>query len=207
MIWALCSAATAVYWVLSWAEGNAWFRSGVKGLAVAPLAIWIWPFAPVAALALALCSLGDVVLSRPGEPAFLGGLIAFALGHLAWIWAFHAEVGLTPTLLGEVNRGIALLAITLLAVFMLKTLVPRAGTLAGPVALYIAIIIAMGIAALATPSGWLITGAAFFMLSDTLLGLQTFALEKGTPRERWVNTLIWPLYWAAIVLMTLGVLS
>ncbi len=207
MIWALCGAAATVYWVLSWADDHSWFRSAVKGLAVVPLAIWVWPASPIAALALALCSLGDVVLSRPGERAFLGGLIAFALGHLVWIAAFHVEIGQTPALLGEVSRGIALLAVTVLAVFMLKTLLPRAGALKVPVAVYIAIIIAMGVAALSTPSTALIAGAALFMASDTLLGMQTFALTKGSTGERCANTLIWPLYWGAIVLMTLGILS
>ena len=70
-----------------------------------------------------------------------------------------------------------------------------------------AIIIAMGLAALATPLPLLIAGAALFMASDTLLGLQTFVLAAGNPRERIANALIWPLYWGAIVLLTLGTVT
>ncbi len=205
MLWAVSTLAAAVYWVLSLGTSVSWTRSAIKGLAVAPLAFG--QGAHVVALALALCSLGDVILSRPGERAFLGGLIAFALGHLAWIAVF-VMVGLSvpDAFVGGVP-GVLLVGWLILAGMMARVILPCAGALAGPVAAYILIIVAMGVTAVGTAISVLIGGAVLFAVSDVLLGLQAFVLTAGSRAERGANALIWPLYWGAIVLLTLGVLS
>ena len=94
-----------------------------------------------------------------------------------------------------------------LVIVMFRLLPPRAGALKAPVMGYIAVIAAMSVLAFATGNNWIIAGAVCFALSDTLLGLQTFVLTQTSPRERLANALIWPLYWAAIVLLTHGVLT
>jgi len=206
--WWVASGAALVYWVLSLRDGHGWLRRGIKGLAVAPLALMaLTQGAPLVALALALCSLGDVVLSRPGQGAFLGGLIAFALGHIAWIVVFIAKFTVSPALLSDPVRLALLGALAVLAVFMARLLIPRAGTLKGPVAIYLGIIMVMAVTALATPPLLIVTGAMLFAVSDTLLGMQTFVLRHGIGRERIANALIWPLYWGAIALLTLGALA
>ena len=208
MLWGLSAAAALIYWVLSLSEGHSWLRSGVKGLAVAPLAILaLTQGAGLLALALILCSLGDVILSRPGERAFLGGLIAFALGHLAWITVIFAVAGPSVEVLLSPLRLLLLIALLALAVILARLMLPRAGDLQLPVTGYIAIIMLMGTTALAAPGQLFLAGAVLFVASDALLGLQTFVLEKGTGRERLANALIWPLYWGAIVLLTLGALG
>ena len=205
--WLVASGAAAVYWALSLRDGHGWLRSGIKGLAVAPLAVMaLAQGAPLVALALALCSLGDVVLSRPGQGAFLGGLIAFALGHIAWIAVFAFDVTLMPTLIVDPLRLILFGVLAVLAVMMSRVLIPHAGDLKIPVTVYLMIIILMTIAALMVPPMMIVAGAALFAASDTLLGLQTFAFEHGTRRERAANAFIWPLYWGAIVLLTVGAL-
>ena len=205
MFWAIASGAALAYWVLSIGTGHPWWRTAVKGLAVAPLAVLALIQAmPIVALALILCSLGDMVLSRPGKGAFLGGLIAFALGHLVWIAVFFLNVSVTPEVLVEPVRVLFLCVLAVLALFMTRTLIPRAKDLKGPVAAYIIIIVAMGVAALATSSVTIIAGALLFAASDTLLGLQTFVLAGGTRQERMANALIWPLYWLAIAFLTIG---
>lgn len=159
---------------------------------------------PALAIALALCSLGDVVLSRPGDKAFLGGLIAFALGHLAWIAVFFIGLSPDPAHLAAPLAFALLLGLAVLAGVMVRVLLPNAGDLRLPVAGYIGIIIAMGICGLMTAVPLVVLGALAFAASDTLLGLQTFVLVRGDRAERWANVLIWPLYWGAIVLLTLG---
>ena len=207
-LWSVSGAAALVYWAMSLRDSVSWSRSVIKGLAVGSLVVVaLIAGAPWVALALALCSLGDVCLSRPGENAFLAGLSAFALGHLAWIVIFIRLFGLDLNALFSGVRPFALVAMGCLGVYMLFMLLPRAGALKGPVAGYVAIIIAMGLTALSTPSLKLIAGAVLFMASDTLLGLQTFVLQKGAATERQANVLIWPLYWGAIVVLTLGVLG
>lgn len=206
--WVVASGAALVYWMLSLKVGHGWLRSGIKGLTVAPLALMaLIQGAPLVALALALCSLGDVVLSRPGQGAFLAGLIAFALGHLAWIVVFFANFTVSPALLSDPLRLGLLGALAVLAFFMARLLIPRAGPLKEPVAVYLGIIMAMAVTALATPPFVIVVGAMLFAASDSLLGLQTFVLQHGMGRERIANALIWPLYWAAIALLTLGALG
>lgn len=205
MIWALTGAAAAIYWALSLFEGHSVFRSAVKGLSVFPLAIVaLLAGLPALALALALCSLGDVILSRPGDKAFLGGLIAFALGHLAWIAVFFVYLVPDPAQLAAPLAIALLIGLAVLACVMVRVLLPNAGDLRLPVAVYIGIIITMGICGLMTAEPLVVLGALTFAASDTLLGLQTFVLARGDRAERWANVLIWPLYWGAIVLLTLG---
>ncbi|WP_120504660.1 lysoplasmalogenase family protein [Sulfitobacter mediterraneus] len=205
MIWALTGAAAAIYWALTLSKGHSVFRSAVKGLSVFPLAIAaLVAGMPALAMALALCSLGDVVLSRPGDKAFLGGLIAFALGHLVWIAVFFIRLSPDPAHLAAPLAFALLLGLAVLAGVMVRVLLPNAGDLRLPVAVYIGIIIAMGICGLMTAVPLVVSGALAFAASDTLLGLQTFVLARGDRAERWANVLIWPLYWGAIVLLTLG---
>ncbi|MBM1557437.1 lysoplasmalogenase [Sulfitobacter mediterraneus] len=205
MIWALTGAAAAIYWALTLSEGHSVFRSAVKGLSVFPLAIAaLVAGMPAMAMALALCSLGDVILSRPGDKAFLGGLIAFALGHLAWIAVFFIRLSPDPAHLSAPLAFALLLGLAVLAGVMVRVLLPNAGDLRLPVAVYIGIIIAMGICGLMTAVPLVVLGALAFAASDTLLGLQTFVLARGDRAERWANVLIWPLYWGAIVLLALG---
>lgn len=208
MYWSLCLCAAAVYWVLSLSDGVSWARTSVKGLAVAPLAVMaLGQGAPLVALALALCSLGDVVLSRPGDRAFLGGLIAFALGHLGWIWVFVALGVSGPAIFAGVVPMLLLVGMVMLAAGLARVILPHAGALRGPVAVYVLIIVAMGVAAIGTATAMIIAGAVLFIFSDALLGLQKFVLRAGAWPERGANALIWPLYWGAIALLTWGSLQ
>ena len=205
MLWAVAGLAALIYWVLSLRPGHQWVRTAVKGLAVLPLVpMALTHGAPLVALALFLCSLGDIVLSRPGERAFLGGLVAFALGHLGWIAVF-VTLGVSAAPFAIFWPLLVTLAV--LISVMIRLLLPRAGQLWGPVTAYIAVIAAMSVMAIATDNHRIIAGAVLFALSDTLLGMQTFVLTGGSPAERIANALIWPLYWTAIALMTVGALT
>ncbi|MEW9919014.1 lysoplasmalogenase family protein [Marimonas sp. MJW-29] len=208
MLWAASGVAALIYWGLSLREGHSWGRSAVKGLALLPLvALALGQDAPLVALALALCSLGDVTLSRPGQAAFLGGLVAFALGHLGWIAVFAFRLGLSTGDLATPVAALLLTGLALLIAAMSRLILPRAGALRLPVAVYTAVIAAMSVTAFATGEARVMAGAVLFAFSDALLGLQTFVLIAGTRPERLANALIWPLYWSAIALLTLGALA
>ncbi len=141
-----------------------------------------------------LAALGDLLLLPKGKgPAFLGGLVAFLLGHVAYVVAL---------VLGGLELRVALgasLALSLPAVLVLRWLAPRAGRLARPVVAYVVVISSMVAAAsahaAATPDapGLALLGAAVaFYLSDL-----------GVARERFVasgfaNKLVGqPLYFGA----------
>lgn len=195
-----------VYWWLTLRPGYSAARTAIKGMALLPLIpMAVSAGSPSVALALLLCSLGDMILSRPGEKAFLGGLIAFAMGHLGWMAVFVAVVGVSAATLADFwLLGALVLA---LAVGLAAVMLPRTGALRGPVVGYIAVIVAMTLTALATGNAWIMAGAFLFMASDALLGLQTFVLVTGDRPERIANALIWPLYWSAVVFLTLAALG
>ena len=134
MLWAISSVSALIYWALTLRAGHSWGRSAVKGMALLPLVtLALWQDAPLVALALALCSLGDVILSRPGEGAFLAGLVAFALGHLGWIVVFANRPGLEAHRLNDPLAIVLLAGLAVLIVVVARRILPRAGALRLPV--------------------------------------------------------------------------
>lgn len=167
-------------------------KSVVKVASVAALAL----AAPVLgapwaiAAGLGLGALGDFCLSRRGEAAFLAGMAAFGLGHLAYGWAFwQAGAGWpgAPWALGGAALGL----------WAALWLAPRAGRLAGPVRGYIGVILAMAALAAGLPGHALARiGAVAFVASDLILALEMFVLPEGGLR-RAAQRGLWALYWGA----------
>lgn len=143
-------------------------------------------------IGLGLGAVGDLALSRRGEPAFLTGMATFAAGHLCYGAAFarHAQVpGRAETL--------ALAALTALLLSTEVWLAPRTAGLRWPVRAYTLVIGLMAASTiLLAPAPFLPTihlGAALFVLSDLLLGLALFLAT--TPQARKALSLaLWPTY-------------
>ncbi|WP_122073935.1 lysoplasmalogenase [Pseudophaeobacter sp. EL27] len=177
-------------------------RSLLKTASVAVLAIAaLLLSAPIwLVLGLALCALGDFFLSRDGDTAFMGGVGAFALGHLAYVVLFlgHPSSDLSQI---WVMPGLGLAAaFGVLGVMMVIVLVPRAGELKIPVLIYIPIILSMGVAATSLTSPallWVLPAALAFKTSDVILAFETFVLPEDHPMRRYTPYLVWPLYWGA----------
>lgn len=194
----------AVFWIgFCWRDGESFAKSAIKTGAVAVLALAALsdgaPWALV--LALSFGAAGDYALSRIGDRWFLAGLGCFALAHLAFAALFFPEWDLAA--LDLLTAG----AITALAAVMATMLWRRAGALRGPVMAYVAIILAMGWAAMGLPGGlprdFARLGALLFILSDAVLAAQLFLLEGGRLR-RVAPLLVWPLYWLAQAGIFLG---
>ena len=105
-------------------------RSVVKTGAVALLAISALPV-PLLALAFGLSALGDLALSRDGDRAFLAGVAAFALAHLAYVAVFLG-LGVAPALAVEWRIG-AGFGVATVSLIMARLLWPRSGPLRWPV--------------------------------------------------------------------------
>jgi uncharacterized membrane protein YhhN len=129
------------------------------------------------------CLLGDVFLIPEGRIFFLAGLISFLLGHLLYIAAFYQVLSIDSSIL------IALIAILLVDVAVLKWLHPFLGTMLLPVIAYVVIISFMVVAALgvfmnsAVPdmAGLLIVvGAIGFYLSDLFVVREQFVSQSFT---------------------------
>lgn len=201
-----CAALALALWhgVAFAAAPPSWRKSTTKTGSVLLLAAGLAMAAPEGPAALILCGLlfgaaGDFALSRPGQAAFLAGMTAFALGHLAYAAAFFMLGAGAP------DRAAAVAA-TALALGALLFIAPRAGPLAGPVRAYIAVIWLMGLAAFRGPDPWLVTGAALFMASDLLLAIGLFVLSEGRAR-RLCALAVWALYWPAQALIARAALG
>jgi uncharacterized membrane protein YhhN len=152
----------------------------------------------------ALGWLGDVLLIPHDKRAFLAGLVAFLLGHVAFVAAFVVR-GLDPALTGGV-----LLPLALVAAVVLKWLWPSLGRMRGPVVAYVAVICAMVATAVGTalgvsasvgrpPSGLLLVGALLFFVSDLAVARNRFVLP-GFVNRAWGL----PAYYGGQLLLALG---
>lgn len=193
--------ASVVYWLAySWRPASR-AKTVAKALPMGILLAWFWVFqddVTHAAMPLAILAawVGDIALSRPGNRAFLLGMAAFAIAHIALIAVF-AGLGLGP-----LRWGPALMLIGA-ALAMALLLWPRSGALRGPITGYVALIALMGAAAFAIDTsprieGAVMLGALLFCFSDALIGI-----ERYVAGARWrvpLSLAIWPTYYVAMVL-------
>lgn len=201
----LTAAACALAYLPLAARPASVTRSIVKTLAVALLALAAMLDQGPALLvtALVFCALGDWLLSREGEAMFMGGIAAFAAGHLAYIALFLTHPASDPARLMHNPQVWIIGGFALLGLVMAVVLAPRAGALRGPVLGYIPIILGMGAAALALPGQggliWVVPAALAFVTSDIVLAVETFVLPEDHPGKRVTPYAVWPLYWGAQV--------
>ncbi len=151
--------------------------------------------------ALALGTLGDVMLLSDSRPRFVAGLAAFLVGHLGYVACFVA-LGLSHPSWGA--AGAALVVVALVAGRAILPGARRQGglALAGPVAAYMGVIAVMVVTAWSTGRLLSALGAAVFLASDTLLASDLF----GTPR-RWARPAVMVTYHVGQGLIVVGVLG
>lgn len=153
-------------------------------------------YARMIEVALVFCLLGDIALMFKGDPAFIAGLSSFLIGHLLFAAAFlHGVPALAPghlALIGGLYGAIGLFI-----------LMPRVGKLRIPVLAYVAVLLAMWLAADArltqlggVPALCVLTGASVFISSDSLLAWDRFV--KPLPLAQ---PLILGTYFPAIMLI------
>ena len=205
MIWLLAGAALAlIYGAVFCHQGSSWPRTAIKTGAVVLLALWALAGQgpPILIWALLASALGDALLSRPGERAFLAGAGAFGIGHLCYIWLFLTHPAAHPALIGA--RWPAAVLLALLAVGMGAMLWRNAGALRGPVVGYVGVVTLMGLAALALPVEMplrlAVLGAGLFLVSDSLLAIETFVRPRW-PAPRVLAVAVWTPYWLAQALI------
>jgi len=197
------AAACALAYLFICNRDESLFRSVLKTASVAILAlVALVAGGPVLLVAaLALCGLGDWLLSRPGDGSFMAGVGAFAAGHLAYIALFLTHPLADLSLLAHTPRLRVMVALALLGLFMARLLGPRAGDLRGPVLAYIPIILGMGAAVLVLPlTGpliWAGVGAALFIGSDMMLATDKFVLGDRHPLRAVAGYAVWSTYWLA----------
>lgn len=144
-------------------------------------------FARLVFAGLLLSAVGDVLLLFGSNRAFLAGLVAFLLAHLAYVGAF-VQVG-SPSLWG-------LLLVLLGGYGWLRWLWPHLAGWRGPVLAYGFVISLMLWVGLGVPRPEVWLGALLFYLSDLLVARQRFVVQES------LNPLLGlPLYYAAQYLL------
>lgn len=151
---------------------------------------------------LVLGAVGDACLAFRGKRWFLAGLVAFLLGHLAYV-AGIAMVEPAEHWIGD--AGWLAAAPIAVGVAALIVMWPRLGAMRLPVIAYIATITAMVIAAIAAARGAplpaanrarLVVGASAFFVSDLAVARERF-LTSGVANKLWGL----PAYYAGQLLL------
>jgi uncharacterized membrane protein YhhN len=170
---------------------------GFVGLALAAGA-GATPYGRGVLAALALCLAGDVLLIPASPLAFRAGILAFLLGHAAFVAAFALR-GIEP----GVALGVAAASV-LPAALLLRWLSPRlTPEFRAPVFAYVAVISLMLAAAAGSVARGgdprILAGALGFYLSDLAVARDRF-VAPGFVNRAWGL----PLYYAAQLLFALS---
>jgi len=202
----VASVLPAVFY-LRWLEkptGNA--RAAVKTAPVLFLALYVLSVGGPGWLAAALLlgALGDLCLAYDDDRAFMAGLTAFLLSHIAYVVLFWPMAD--PVLIWAEAWRLAFAGVlaVLVPAFILALQRP-AGSLALPVAVYGLVIGIMGVTALAVADAVIFLGAALFLSSDTALAAEKFLVAPGRPFDRLLRLFVWASYYAAQFVFTLAV--
>ena len=204
--------SAALRW-LSIAAGFAYLASGpwqpypgsvvVKGLSVGALAaIAFLAGSPILGAALALSSLGDVLLDLDPVRLFVFGLASFLVAHLVYTVLFLRSRRRPIELSGP--RGALVLLMIFTAASLGSWLIPSLGRLMVPVAIYMFAITAMVVSAIVArfASPWVAVGAILFLVSDSVLAINKF---KMTLPYR--DIVVWSTYYLGQYAIATGFLS
>jgi uncharacterized membrane protein YhhN len=141
-------------------------------------------------VALVLSAIGDVALLGSTRATFLAGLVSFLLGHVAYTVAFAVRgLDATWTIVGA-------LAMAVPFVVVLRWLLPHAGDMRVPVAVYALVISTMAALAVGTVAhggdARILVAAVGFWVSDIAVARNQFVAPGPTNR-------LWglPLYYGA----------
>lgn len=152
--------------------------------------------------ALMACAVGDVLLlSRKSEKLFMGGMAAFALGHIIYSFGFLAYGFSANDMTGRYTAfgtSIFLVVMCLLGAVYIIPKVKRGMRVS--VIIYSVIITTMSFLGALTNNIVIILAALSFAVSDFFVGMDRFI----DPKKHWA-LLITPLYFGAQALFALSV--
>ncbi|MGD0298791.1 MAG: lysoplasmalogenase [Bryobacteraceae bacterium] len=175
----------------------------VKGLSVGPLALLaFFAGSPMLGAALALSTLGDVLLDLDPAGLFVFGLGSFLVAHLVYISVFIRDRRRMVPLGGP--RVLLAILVLLCSAAVSGWLLPSLGDLIVPVAIYMCAITAMVIAAILGrfENPWVAVGAILFLISDSLLAINKF--KTPVPYR---DFLVWSTYYTGQYGIAIGFLN
>lgn len=154
-------------------------------------------------LALTASVLGDVLLALPGEDSFLRGLLAFFVAHVFYVGLFvKNRLPLEDVSSARLQVSGLILAAAGIGVFLLST--GNLGSMLIPVIAYSCVLTLMTITALLSqlPIKLVGTGAVLFLISDSVLGAQTFLdVNLGGGLSVWIPYYLGQLFLALGIML------
>ena len=149
-------------------------------------------------IGLVMCLVGDILLLGKSDRHFLAGLIAFLVGHVAYIAAFRRIPGEAPIWLGVVLVSVLVVAVVVMRILPIVRTSWRDGI---PLLAYAAVV--GGMAALAWATGLPVVGigATLFLLSDGVIAYNRFVREVS-----WAHLVVHITYHLGQLLIVLGML-
>ena len=145
-------------------------------------------------VALVFSWVGDLLLTFTSRPAFLGGIVTFLLGQVAYSVAFGV-LGVDAAI-----ATAAAIAMTIIGFFIWRWLGPHVGDMIGPVVAYVVAITVMVVMAFAAfgagATVFIPIGAALFYASDIAVARNQF-VAPGVVNRMWGL----PLYYLAQVVL------
>ena len=150
-------------------------------------------------IAFVFCLLGDVFLMLPSD-AFVPGLTSFAIAQICF------AVSLLTQDVTSTRLVVGLVIVVPITIFLARRFVKSISTsghkeLVVPVVVYMMVIAAMAVSAIAGGTAIGIAGAAFFLLSDSLIAEHRFVKERS-----WQPVGIMVTYHLALAGLALGLL-
>ena len=152
---------------------------------------------------LIFCLIGDVCLALPQEKAFMGGLVAFLVGHLFYIFAFLSLVPILRWI------SIGLLIIFAISAIIFLWLRPHLKSMLIPVLLYIVVITVM------VAGAWAVFWKSSFPMSGRVLILvgsfcfyfsDVFVARNKFIKEEYRNRLLGlPLYYTGQFMLAFSI--
>jgi uncharacterized membrane protein YhhN len=200
VMWLAAAVCVTACGVLVAAEAHSWKRRRIASKVTASVAFIVVgtsafvatnrahnaleSYQTLVLLGLVLGAVGDAALLGAGKRAFLGGLVAFLFGHIAYV---AAAMLLVPAGAWWDAAGLLALAPPVAGLVVLRWLWPHLGEMRVPVIVYMTVIVTMMIGALAVlhtetvpaPSRQLFAlGAALFFASDVAVARDKFVAHQ-----------------------------
>jgi len=154
-------------------------------------------------IGLIFCLIGDVCLALPQEKAFMGGLVAFLIGHIFYIFSFSSLIQIFHWI------SIGLFIIFGISAFIFFWLRPHLKSMLIPVLLYIVVITVMvsGAWAVFLKSSFPISGRALILAGSLCFYFSDlFVARNKFIKEEYRNRLFGlPLYYAGQFLLAFSV--
>lgn len=207
MVIVAVALVAAVLFMLPATSNMAGLRLVTKPIPVLCMALWLalqpvkGRFQTAVVIGLVLGAAGDLLLEI-GDSTFLFGLVAFLLGHLAYIYAFLQDCR-------RPSWGWAALAYLYAAIaFFVLFQAGNLGAMTVPVAVYVLVITTMlwrGLSRLGAPgvvelsARWGVFGSLLFTISDSVLAYSMFVARFDL-----ASLLIMTTYWLGQLGITLA---